>query len=59
MTIISRIHRGMTNLLRREEGQGLAEYGFILALVALAAVAGLTALGLAITGRLSAIAGAI
>ena len=33
------------NLIHEEKGQGLAEYGLILALVALAVVGALTALG--------------
>ena len=59
MNIVARIHSLVASLLKREEGQGLAEYGLVLALVAVAAVAGLTALGLAVTGRLQAIATAI
>jgi pilus assembly protein Flp/PilA len=39
----------------REEGQALAEYGLILALIAVAAILALTALGLAIAGQLDAI----
>jgi len=36
----------------REEGQGLAEYGLILALVAVVAITALTGLGTAIVGTL-------
>lgn len=39
----------------REDGQALAEYGLILALIAVACIAFLTALGLAIAGQLDAI----
>ncbi len=39
----------------REEGQALAEYGLILALIAVAAILALTALGLAIAGQMDAI----
>lgn len=39
----------------REEGQALAEYGLILALIAVVAIAGLTVLGFAILGQLGAI----
>lgn len=35
----------MYNLLRREEGQGMVEYGLIIGLVAIAVVAALVALG--------------
>ncbi len=41
-----------------EEGQALAEYGLILGLIAVVAVAALTALGLAITGKLGSITSA-
>ncbi len=43
----------------REEGQALAEYGLILALIAVIAVATLTALGLAIAGTLGSITGSL
>jgi Flp pilus assembly pilin Flp len=39
----------------REEGQALAEYGLILALIAVAAILALTALGVAVAGQLDAI----
>ncbi len=38
-----------------EGGQALAEYGLILALIAVAAILALTALGVAIAGELDAI----
>ena len=38
--------------LAKEEGQGLAEYGLILALIAVACIAALTALGGGIGGAL-------
>ena len=37
----------------REDGQGLAEYGLILALIAVVCIGALTALGLGISGILS------
>ena len=39
----------------REEGQALAEYGLILALIAVAAIVSLGVLGAAIAGQLGAI----
>jgi Flp pilus assembly pilin Flp len=39
----------------RESGQALAEYGLILALIAVAAILSLTALGLAVAGQLDQI----
>ncbi len=44
---------------KREEGQGLAEYGLILALIAVVAIAGLTLLGAAILNRLTGVGGSI
>jgi pilus assembly protein Flp/PilA len=43
----------------REDGQALAEYGLLLALIAVACLAALTALGLAIAGILGSITGAL
>ncbi len=40
---------------QRDEGQALAEYGLILALIAVASIVALTALGLAVAGQLDAI----
>ena len=42
----------------REDGQALAEYGLLLALIAVVCIAALTALGLAISGTLGSITGA-
>ena len=54
----------MMNFLRDENGQGMVEYGLIIALVAIAAIAALKLLGPAIstmftkaTGELTAAAG--
>ncbi len=44
---------GVLARFQRDEGQALAEYGLILALIAAVAVAALTALGLAISGGLN------
>ena len=51
----------MTKLVatKDEEGQGLAEYGLILALIAVVCVLALTTLGGAISGVLGSIAGSI
>ena len=45
-------------LFMEEEGQALAEYGLILGLIAVVAIAALTLLGTAITGQLGSITGA-
>lgn len=51
------------NLLRaashREEGQTMAEYGVVLALITLAVVGVITALGLAISGKLGDVSKAL
>jgi pilus assembly protein Flp/PilA len=43
----------------REDGQALAEYGLLLALIAVACLAALTALGLAISGTLGSLTGSL
>jgi pilus assembly protein Flp/PilA len=45
----------LTNRLQREEGQGLAEYALILALIAVIAIAALVFLGTKISDILSTI----
>lgn len=48
-----------SRLLRRDQGQGLAEYALILALIAVIAIAALVFLGTQISGILSTIGAAI
>ena len=43
----------------REDGQALAEYGLLLALIAVVCIVALTALGLAIAGTLGSITGSL
>ncbi len=43
----------------REDGQALAEYGLLLALIAVVCILALTALGLAVAGTLGSITGAL
>ena len=45
-------------LYKSEEGQALAEYGLILGLIAVVAIAALTLLGTALSGQLGSITGA-
>jgi pilus assembly protein Flp/PilA len=45
----------MMRLVKDESGQGMAEYGLILALVAVVAMAGLRAMGPAIRDRFTAV----
>ncbi|UCH87847.1 MAG: Flp family type IVb pilin [Dehalococcoidia bacterium] len=47
---------GLVARFRSEAGQALAEYGLILALIAVVCILALTALGLAVSGQLDAIA---
>ena len=58
--MVSRINEALTWLVaryEREDGQALAEYGLLLALIAVVCIVALTALGLAIAGTLSKITG--
>jgi pilus assembly protein Flp/PilA len=60
--MLSTMNRVMTALVarfEREDGQALAEYGLLLALIAVVCILALTALGLAISGTLSSITGAM
>ena len=53
---ISEFVMGLVASFRSEAGQALAEYGLILALIAVVCIIALTALGLGISGQLDAIA---
>ena len=60
--MLSKINEALLRFVarfEREEGQALAEYGLILALIAVIAVATLTALGLAVSGTLGSITGSM
>jgi len=46
----------LKKLLTGEEGQGMAEYGLILALVAVVVIAALSALGTGVTNNFSKVA---
>jgi pilus assembly protein Flp/PilA len=59
--MLSKINEALASLvsrLEREDGQALAEYGLLLALVVVVCVLAITALGLAISGILGSIVGA-
>ena len=49
------LHSRLIHALRREEGQGLVEYGLIITFVALVAIAGLTILGNDVSNMLEGI----
>ena len=60
--MLSRINEALLRFVtrfEREYGQALAEYGLILALIAVVAVAALTTLGVAVSGTLDDITGAL
>jgi pilus assembly protein Flp/PilA len=49
----------MLKIRQQQRGQGLVEYGLIIALVAVLAIAGLLIFGPAITGLLSKLGGSV
>ena len=55
---INEVLVGFVSRFEREDGQALAEYGLLLALIAVVCILALTALGLAISGTLGSITGA-
>ncbi len=60
--MLSRMNEALLWLMarfQREEGQALAEYGLILALIAVVSIAALTALGLAVSGKLGSVTSAL
>jgi pilus assembly protein Flp/PilA len=59
LALWTRVETWMRSLGEQEEGQGLAEYGLILALVAVVAIVALTGLGNAIVSTLGQISGSL
>jgi pilus assembly protein Flp/PilA len=60
--MFSKMNEALTALVARfdrEDGQALAEYGLLLALIAVVCIAALTALGLAVSGTLGSITSAL
>ena len=60
--MFSKINEVMVRFMsqfEREEGQALAEYGLLLALIAVVCIAALGLLGLAIAGTLGSITGSL
>jgi pilus assembly protein Flp/PilA len=55
LTLINELSLRLFAVYKDQEGQALAEYGLILGLVALVAIAALTLLGTRITGKLGSI----
>ncbi len=45
LDLMAKVYNRVHGILRREEGQGMVEYGLILALVAVVVIAVLTAIG--------------
>ena len=56
---INEVVESFVSGLEREDGQALAEYGLLLALIAVVCILALTALGLAISGTLGSITGSL
>jgi len=60
--MFSKINEALLSIvarLGREDGQALAEYGLLLALIAIVCVLALTALGVAISGVLGGVTGSL
>ncbi len=60
--MFSKINEALLSIvtrLGREDGQALAEYGLLLALIAVVCIGALTLLGLAIQGTLGSITGSL
>jgi len=60
--MFSKINEALLSIVsrfEREDGQALAEYGLLLALIAVVCIAALTLLGLAIAGTLDSITGSL
>ncbi len=53
MQALTHLYVYLSTLFVKEEGQGLAEYGMIIALVAVAAIAGVAAFGTQISAFLT------
>ncbi|MEZ4481479.1 MAG: Flp family type IVb pilin [Dehalococcoidia bacterium] len=53
------VNKAIEMKVRQEEGQGLAEYGLILALIAVVCIAALTLLGTSVSSTLQSINGAL
>ena len=56
---MSKMKEFLSGLLRKQEGQTLAEYALILVLIAIVCIGVLTVLGTSVTGVLTTIAGAL
>jgi len=53
------VNKAVAIKMQQEEGQGLAEYGLILALIAVVCIGALTALGVGVSSTLQSINGAL
>jgi Flp pilus assembly pilin Flp len=56
-TISQKLYARLVTTLSREDGQTMAEYGVVLALITVGTVLAIGALALAITGKLGAVTG--
>ena len=55
LNLFVRLHATLTELRKREEGQTMAEYGVVLAVITLGIIAALGFLALAISGKLDTV----
>lgn len=54
-----KVYFGLRRLIERQEGQGMTEYGLIIALVAVVVIVGLTALGSGLNAQFTEICKAV
>jgi pilus assembly protein Flp/PilA len=59
MTVVRRVVRHLNRLYRETDGQGLAEYALIIALIAIVAIVALLFLGSQVSDKLSVIGSTI
>ena len=55
--MIGFLYQWLKDNAKRQEGQAMAEYGLILALIAVVCIIALTALGTGVSGKLNSIVG--
>jgi pilus assembly protein Flp/PilA len=56
---MSKLYAAATKFVREEEGASLAEYGLLLALIAVVCIAAINVLGTKVSSMFSAVSGAI
>jgi pilus assembly protein Flp/PilA len=56
---VKSMRKFLTRLVKEEEGQGMVEYGLIIALIAIAVIVAVSALGDSLTGIFERISGTV